>query len=328
MELKSLKLNKKFLLVTSALLIIALLIIILINFYPSKKSMNNLNNIYYEIEKCNKNLKDLNTSDEIDINKATDTLSTEIINLTSIKNSLNSIEISDEKNTLKTELLESLDYNLTLFNLCLNLLKNQKSTDLIPTYNEYINTYDLLLENYETLNSLGINAKFPQDAKNFFSCSSKYFSTLIKITRDSDIKVSQKSNYISSLENCINAFDKISEDLKPALNKIREDNRSFDTLLKDVKNKKSSLNEIKNNSYCLTIPENGTDCYNLLQDTISYYELYITSLEHSIIIEKTSNTDDNQKNIEENYENSFSKYSDFQDSLKNLRTELDNFNNK
>ncbi|MCR4943674.1 MAG: hypothetical protein K5986_04305, partial [Clostridium sp.] len=156
----------------------------------------------------------------------------------------------------------------------------------------------------------------------------KYFSVLISLNRDNDIKTTQKNNYIENLNNCIDSFDKIDEDLEPAINKIREDKRDFNNLIKDIKDKKSTLNTIKNKSYCITIPEGETKSYNLLQDTINYYELYITSLEHSIEAEKTFTNSDHKLDIEENYKNSFSKYSDFKDNLKNLRTELDKFNKK
>ena len=85
---------------------------------------------------------------------------------------------------------------------------------------------------------------------------------------------------------------------------------------------------MKSKTYSFSIPENGNECYQALQDTLNYYELYITSLEHSIVVEKTSTEKDNDDNIDINYENSFEKYEDFTDSLKDLKSELDNFNNK
>ena len=142
------------------------------------------------------------------------------------------------------------------------------------------------------------------------------------------IKVSQKSTYILNLEDCIEVLNSIKEDLRPALAKIREDGRSLDNLLKDVKDKRSKFNELKSKTYSFSIPENGNDCYQVLQDTLNYYELYITSLEHSIVVEKTSTEKDKDDNIDINYENSFEKYEDFTDSLKDLKSELDNFNNK
>lgn len=328
MESLNVKINKKLIIFIASILALSLLVILFINLTPSHKNISALNKISSQIQNCNKDFDDLLNSDGIDMAKTIDTLSNNNIKLDSIKTSLNDIQITNDDSNIKDELITNLDYNTALNNLCLTLLKNPQAEDFTAKYKDYSNTYSMLLDNYSSLNALGINIKFSDNAKNFFDYNSKYFSTLINLNRDKDIKVLQRNNYIASLKDCIETFDKIDEDLEPALNKIREDNRSFDNLLKDVRDKKSTLNEIKNTSYCISIPENGNECFNLLQDTINYYELYITSLEHSIVIEKTSNIEDNKKNIEENYENSFSKFSDFQESLKNLRWELDSFNNK
>ena len=198
----------------------------------------------------------------------------------------------------------------------------------MQTYNEYTQTYELLKNNYDTLHLLGLDIEFPSEADEFFTTSTTFINTLIKLNRENDIKVSQKSTYILNLEECIEVLNSINEDLRPALNKIKEDGRSLDTLLKDVKDKRSKFNELKSKTYSFSIPENGNECYQVLQDTLNYYELYITSLEHSIVIEKTSTEKDNDDNIDINYENSFEKYEDFTDSLKDLKSELDNFNNK
>lgn len=328
MESLNVKINKKLIIFIASILALSLLVILFINLTPSHKNISALNKISSQIQNCNKDFDDLLNSDGIDMEKTIDALSNNNIKLDSIKTSLNDIQITNDDSNIKDELIANLDYNTSLNNLCLTLLKNPQAEDFTAKYKDYSNTYSMLLDNYSSLNALGINIKFSDNAKNFFDYNSKYFSTLINLNRDKDIKVLQRNNYIASLKDCIETFDKIDEDLEPALNKIREDNRSFDNLLKDVRDKKSTLNEIKNTSYCISIPENGNECFNLLQDTINYYELYITSLEHSIVIEKTSNIEDNKKNIEENYENSFSKFSDFQESLKNLRWELDSFNNK
>lgn len=326
MESLNFKINKKSLICLSSILALSLLVILFINLTPSKKNISTLNKISLELENYNKNFDDLINSNGFDTNKVIDTLNNSIVELDSIKNSINSIDVEDEN--IKNALKENINYNSTINSLCISLLKNPQDKDFNSKYGEYIDTYNMLLDNYSSLNSLGMKIEISDSAKNFFEYTSKYFNTLISLSRDMDIKTSQKNNYISNLEDCIESFDKIDEDLEPALNQIRKDNRSLDVLIKDVRDKKSTLNEIKNTSYCISIPENGNECFNLLQDTINYYELYITSLEHSLIIEKTSSFDENKKNIEENYENSFSKFTDFKDSLANLRKELDNFNKK
>ncbi len=326
MEFLSQKINKKLLIFLILFFSTSLLIILLINLTSSKKNSSTLNKVSFQLENYNKNFDNLINSDEFDITKVIDTLNNNNLQLESIKNSLDSLTLEDEDT--KNIIQENLSYNSTINSLCISLLKNPQDKDFSSKYSEYLKTYDMLLKNYSLLNSFGINTKPSDSVKGFFEYTSKYFNTLISLSRDADIKVSQKNNYISNLKDCIESFDKIDQDLQPALNQIRKDNRDLDILIKDVRDKKAALNEIKNTSYCISIPENGNDCFNLLQDTINYYELYITSLEHSLVIEKTSNFDENKKNIEENYENSFSKFTDFRESLKNLKGELDNFNKK
>ena len=193
-----------------------------------------------------------------------------------------------DKLNSKSKLLETLDYNISIYELCLSLIRNPKDKDIVTTYNKYYTTYSLCINNYDTLSLLGIKTKFPEDATNFFESSFNYFNILIKINRESDIRTDQNKSYVTSIKDCITLFDAIDEDLQPALNNIREEKRSLDLLLNDIKIKKSKLNEIKNKSYSLTIPDKGNDCYSLLENTINYYDLYITALEHSIVVEKSS----------------------------------------
>lgn len=329
MKLENFKLNKKLLYILGLVLIIPLIILVLINLFPKNKDITQLNTLCENIENCNNTLNTCLNDDKLDTSKSKDVFSNNILTLNNIKSQISSLALKDENNTvIKEKTLEALDYNISLYDDGINLFKNQKNINLNDKFNDYKNTYTQLLKSYDTLDSLGIHISMSNEVKNYFESTFYYFNSIIKLTRDNDIKVNQKKSYVSNLDDCIKSFSDIDEDLKPALNKIREDNRNLDVLLQDLKDKKSKLNDIKNKTYCIAIPEDGMDCYDLLQDTINYYDLYITSLEHAIMIEETSNDSDDKESIEENYTNSFAKYDDFQKSLKNLNSELDKFNNK
>ena len=214
--------------------------------------------------------------------------------------------------------------------MALSLLKNPNDENLSSKFSQYSTEYKLLLENFKDLKKLGLKASFPNEAKAFFEYSCSYVNTVIKLNREKDVKTTQKREYVINIQNLLSKFDEIGENLEPALNKIKEDGRSLEVLLTDIKEKKSKFNEIKSSSYSLSIPEEGNECFSLLQDTINYYDLYINSLEHSLIIEKSSDNDTNSKNkeyISKNYDNSFSKYKDFTDNLAELKNELNSFNN-
>lgn len=328
MKLDKLNINKKYIIAIICIILLPIVILCVIKLTPSNRNISQLNNIGKKIESCNEKLKDCLDDNGINSDTTKETLTNELIELSNIQSTLDSTNVLDQNKELKTKLSETLEYNINLYQLTLSIIKNPNSTEILQTYNEYAQTYELLKNNYDTLHLLGLDIEFPSEADEFFTTSTTFINTLIKLNRENDIKISQKSTYILNLEECIEVLNSINEDLRPALNKIREDGRSLDNLLKDVKDKRSKFNELKSKTYSFSIPENGNECYQVLQDTLNYYELYITSLEHSIVVEKTSNEKDKDDNIDINYENSFEKYEDFTDSLKDLKSELDNFNNK
>ena len=328
MKLDELNINKKYIIAIICIILLPIAILFVVNLTPSNRNISKLNNIVKKIESCNEKLKDCLDDNGINSDTTKETLTNELIELSNIQSTLDSTNVLDQNKELKTKLSETLEYNINLYQLTLSIIKNPNSTEILQTYNEYTQTYELLKNNYDTLRLLGLDIEFPSEAEEFFTTSTTFINTLIKLNRENDIKVSQKSTYILNLEDCIEVLNSIKEDLRPALAKIREDGRSLDNLLKDVKDKRSKFNELKSKTYSFSIPENGNDCYQVLQDTLNYYELYITSLEHSIVVEKTSTEKDKDDNIDINYENSFEKYEDFTDSLKDLKSELDNFNNK
>ena len=328
MKLDELNINKKYIITIICIILLPIVILCVVKLTPSNRNISKLNNIGKKIESCNEKLKDCLDDNGINSDTTKETLTNELIELSNIQSTLDSTNVLDQNKELKTKLSETLEYNINLYQLTLSIIKNPNSTEILQTYNEYTQTYELLKNNYDTLHLLGLDIEFPSEADEFFTASTTFINTLIKLNRENDIKVSQKSTYILNLEDCIEVLNSIKEDLRPALAKIREDGRSLDNLLKDVKDKRSKFNELKSKTYSFSIPENGNDCYQVLQDTLNYYELYITSLEHSIVVEKTSTEKDKDDNIDINYENSFEKYEDFTDSLKDLKSELDNFNNK
>ncbi|MDU1078267.1 MAG: hypothetical protein E7A11_13995 [Clostridium sp.] len=328
MKLDELNINKKYIIAIICIILLPIVILCAVKLTPSNRNISKLNNIGKKIESCNEKLKDCLDDNGINSDTTKETLTNELIELSNIQSTLDSTNVLDQNKELKTKLSETLEYNINLYQLTLSIIKNPNSTEILQTYNEYTQTYELLKNNYDTLRLLGLDIEFPSEAEEFFTTSTTFINTLIKLNRENDIKVSQKSTYILNLEDCIEVLNYIKEDLRPALAKIREDGRSLDNLLKDVKDKRSKFNELKSKTYSFSIPENGNDCYQVLQDTLNYYELYITSLEHSIVVEKTSTEKDKDDNIDINYENSFEKYEDFTDSLKDLKSELDNFNNK
>lgn len=306
------------------LIIIPLLIMVILQFTPSHRNAKKLNTIYHEIINCNLSLNEATSNKILVPTKAEELLTKGILDLTDIHNSLNNSDIPTSN--LKSKLLDTLNSDISLYESTLTLLKNPDSENTVALINEYNNNILNLTKEFEELRLLGLNSDFKDCIMNFFEASSDFINTAIKLNREHDITSAQNKDFILSLNLCVKSLNEISEDLRPALESIRTDNRSLDVLTKDIKEKKSKLNKIKNQMYSLTIPEKGSDYSDELTSVLNFYELYLLSLENSINIEKNNINNCSQNDISNNYINSFSKYDDFSSSLSEFKTNLDNFN--
>lgn len=321
----NIKFNKK-IVYTLVVIIIPIIMILFIKFSTKSKNISTLENLLNKVYECNVTLKNATLNRTIDIDSSKELLTSGLITLSNLNEDLKKVEKNTKNEDLILKTSEVLNSNIALYEVTLETLKSPSNDNLTIKYNNFLNNYNLLNSNYKTLDILGVNAKFPPEAKEFFDNFNIYISSLIKITGENEILKEKNLQYSTSLEKCITFFDEIDEDLEPALNKIKEDGRNLEVLLIDIKSKKSTLNEIKNISYSISIPNEGNHCYELLKDTINYFDLYITSLEHSIIIEKTCDSSpDKDNNILENYKNSFAKYNDFLDNYASFKKEVEEF---
>ena len=321
----NIKFNKK-IVYTLVVIIIPIIMILFIKFSTKSKNISTLENLLNKVYECNVTLKNATLNRTIDIDSSKELLTSGLITLSNLNEDLKKVEKNTKNEDLILKTSEVLNSNIALYEVTLETLKSPSNDNLTIKYNNFLNNYNLLNSNYKTLDILGVNAKFPPEAKEFFDNFNIYISSLIKITGENEILKEKNLQYSTSLEKCITFFDEIDEDLEPALNKIKEDGRNLEVLLIDIKSKKSTLNEIKNISYSISIPNEGNHCYELLKGTINYFDLYITSLEHSIIIEKTCDSSpDKDNNILENYKNSFAKYNDFLDNYASFKKEVEEF---
>jgi len=310
------------------LLIISLLMLtfcspIIINYSPYSLQIKKLNIIISKINQCNLALTQSVQDKSIDSDIAKDLLTSGIVKLDEINQEISFLPSMKQNELLKTKVMDSLNYNTSLFEITLSLLKTSDLNSLSIKFPEYSNSLKLVEDSSNTLNLLGLEPSFPIESKVFFENSSNYVTTVLKITREKDIKYEQNKYFSQGLNECLSSLDNIDEDLRPALAKIKEDGRSLDVLISDLKNKQSSLSSIKNKSYALTIPEEGSTIFKQFQDVLTTYEIYLNALKYSLITETSSSS---SETIDENYNESFDKYDSYLDNVQDFKKELDIFN--
>lgn len=323
-----LKINKNILLITILLILVPCFYVLITQVIPNDKEFSELNTLCVQVQLCNSNLEDAISGETIDFEKAESILATNVLTLQSIKNHLSTITLRDSHEESKEKLIETIDLNINLYNITSTLIRNPRGDNISSIFSDFNSTLQILINNYEVLQSLGLNISFSSEGKDFFDTTTDYINVLIKINRESDIKNIQKTSYLLSLKSCLDSLDSISEDLKPTLESIRSENRSLDVLSTNLKQKRASFNKIKIRTYSITIPENSKIYYDLLIESLAIYDVYLTSLESAVSSEKSLNLDYKDKAISSSYDNGFLKYDDFKTSLTDFKTELDKFNSE
>ena len=324
--------NKKFILISLLLILLTSIAIIFIyNYKYENKDFTHdsspFDNIIGEVNLINNSIKDCPTEFTISSEIIVDTLRDNIDSLEKQKKYLHAMIILDDyTRDVSSKILSSIESTQNLYNYCISSLEYQNLSyisDSIKKINE--EEFDLL-ESYVELNTLGIELEFNNDALMFFDKLVNHLTTLESLTKKNKISLSQSDEFIKNFRNSVSDLSVLVQDLEPAITKVRDDNRSFDSILNDINDKESKYLTIKNNFNSISIPDGYLSYYNSLIDTFNLYSNYLKTLRIAIIFEKSSTSyDDNKKDIDKNYKNAYSKFDDVNDSLKSLEKSIENF---
>lgn len=305
--------NQTFILAIIITILLSLIIVFLIssNTGPNKE-LKELKKIGEKFNKVNlsfnKNIKDLS----INNNDTSNTFSNSISQLKEIQVHLSSINNRYENTIrIKSELEKAISNTITLYEHSIYMISNPEKFTSDENISELISYKDDCLSTYNTLSEKGINISFSEETLSFFDNIRNHINALIKINKTQNIINSQKRDFISSLKGLIPNLNTLTEDLEPALNKIKEDKRDIQVLITDIENKEEIFKNVKNKSSLSSIPDGYDDYYNAFDEFSKLYEAYISSFKSALIFDKSyTNQSEKSKEIDSNYNNVFSKYQD------------------
>lgn len=289
------------------------------------KKYSNLTYVIDDINKINATLKDCIDNLTIDTDTTINVLTNNITNLEKIKSSLSTYNDKESKDVIP-KITACIEATELLYNYCIDSLSNKNNL----SFSEMATEIDKLTKDCLAKNSMlypyNLKLEFSKDAIDFFNKLDSYLMTLDNINKFQKIKDTQTNEFLKGFNLNVTEFTSILQDLQPAINKVREDKRSLDVILEDLKTKEESFLEIKNSLSMLSVPENCSTLYNQLNDTFTLYSNYLTTMKLAIIYEKSSKSyESNKKNIDKYYSNAYSKYSDVKTSLSNVNKSLENF---
>lgn len=260
----------------------------------------------------------------IDTKTSYTTLNENISALENLKDHVSSIVVANNTTpNLIPNLVLCIQNTEDLFSYCINVLSYTNNLSSAEITSEILLLKENCMSSYEQLSSSGVYLNFPEESTIFFDNLISYLNTIDKLNKEQSIKTTKYNEYMKTLNTTANAFSKLLEDLQPAIEQIRNDNRSFDILLEDIKTKEDEFLNIKKNFNYSSIPEGCVSYYNCLNNIFKLYSTYLESLKIAVIYEKSSlNYNENKNNIDKNYDNAYSKFEDVKTSFESLLNSL------
>lgn len=273
-----------------------------------------------EIYKINLSLKKCINGVTINSSSTSNILNDNIKALKELKEKISSLVIANNNNPdIIPKLILCIENTESLYSYCIDILSYTSNLSAAEITSEILVLKENCRNSYEELSPYGLTLVLPEESETFLNNLIGYLNTLEKLNKEDSIKTFQYNSYIEKLTKCTNEFSELLEDLVPAINLIRKENRSLDVILNDIKKKEESLEAIKKDFNYSSIPEGCISYYNCVNNTFTLYSTYLNSLKIAVIYEKSSPSyEKNKENINKNYDNAYSKYEDVKTSFEAL----------
>ena len=295
-----LKNNFNFIICLIISIIITSTCVIILNISSNMKSTttySNLSNyalIANNLNSINSSLNNCTADTSLNIVAASSLLKNGLADLDNCKTSLASLS-SNDNSPVSSNLLKALDDTYNLYTYCLNYISTYEDSSL----DELAANLDALKNNciasYSKLSDEGISLNYSSSLQNFLYAFISHYSKLNQSKIESELKHSQNTEFITKLSAISNNFLGLLEDLKPAVDRVREENRSFDAIIND------------------------------LNDIFSLYSSYLNSIRTAIIYERSSSGYEKNKNvIDKNYDTTYEKYNNVLDNIHEFLSLLEN----
>ena len=272
-----------------------------------------------ELSEINLSLKKCINGVTINSKSASSILNDDLKQLEELKGKVSAVVIANNTPNIIPTLISCIENTENLYSYCIDVLSYTSNLSTSEITSEILILKESCKKSYEDLSTYGFYLTLPEESETFLDNLIGYLNTLEKLNKEESIKTTQYNAYIEKLTKCTNEFYEILDDLEPAINLIRKENRSLDVILDDIKEKESTLETIKKDFNYSSIPEGCMSYYNSLNNTFTLYSTYLNSLKIAVIYEKSSPSyEENKDTIDKNYDNAYSKYDDVKTSFESL----------
>lgn len=306
--------NNKTLVLSSISLLLFLSFSIFFILYNSEANISKrtLKNIAIELNNINLSLGDDLKDFSTDTNKSHDILVSSSKSLNELLQSISKVkEINLEVISRKNDLTSAINSTMDLYTNCISILSDPKDIKSSDNLKTFLSLRENCINNYYNLNKNKMNIHLPETSLKFFDNMYNYLNTLIKINRDSEFQNKQQREFLIYIEGFNSDFYNLNQDLIPAINKAKEDNRDLQVIIDDIYNKEEIYENLKEKVLSLSVPDGCMAVYDSLNEYLNVCGFYLKTIKEAVIYEKTClDINKYSKEIDKNYENAISKRDD------------------
>ena len=237
-----------------------------------------------ELSEINLSLKKCINGVTINSKSASSILNDNLKQLKELKEKVSAVVIANNNTpNIIPKLISCIESTENLYSYCIDVLSYTSNLSTSEITSEILILKENCEKSYDDLSPYGFYLTFPEESETFLDNLIGYLNTLEKLNKEESIKTTQYNSYIEKLTKCSNEFYEILDDLEPAINLIRKENRSLDVILNDIKEKENTLETIKKDFNYSSIPEGCMSYYNSLNNTFTLYSTYLNSLKVAVI---------------------------------------------
>ncbi|WP_426349967.1 hypothetical protein ACPWSR_01695 [Alloiococcus sp. CFN-8] len=288
-----------------------------------KEDNHGLDSYMKNIHTLNNNLYSAVDKETFNVEKALEIIPITVSGLSEIKEELNSPSKrqalqEEELGTYIDSLEKGINNNINFLNQLALCFENPDAQDISASFTQLTEYKNTFLENYSEVTAKNKKIGDLQKGEEFFSLSLTYLNEIIKLNRETNILVSQRNDFLLSIDSIVSDFKKLNTDYKEPLQRVREDNGSFQGILSGIDRDSEAFVALYHDLNNVAIPKDSIDVFKALENCFYKYSNYIQNLRKAVYEESKVKGKYKEQDIQELYEGS-------QEDFKNLQSSLNTF---
>lgn len=293
-----------------------------------------LKNSIEKVNSINDKTSSLLNGQNVDTAKVKKNLSSIIDSLVNIKNNITASNPPDKLKPTYNKYVAGLENNISLYKELYDLISNQNNinADSINLVTKY---RDDCMSNYSLVNYNSVNVSLTDKSITFINSSISYLNNLWIGIKDTQIKQSQNTDFLNTVDGIIGQFNSLKTDYSAAAAKARSSADTYDNVLASIDTATDSLNKLYTTLSNIVLPSSNASASNdALKKLLDDYSSYLQSFKYALSNEKAqaqtgAAIDDNTittfystptsefNTINDDYNNFMNVYTKYKSSLSN-----------